>query len=249
MPAVWFNSQIEEFLLKLKPEYKNHIEKTAKELGFEHPIVGVHIESTDKFQETSFKLIEQYMERVKYYFDTLELTQKVDKKRIFLSTDEPLVVKKLIELYSNSYEIISNFSYAIEAENSTSRIENPLSIITDVNLLARCDYFVGTFSSNVGKRVLEFMYRQNLDAPENAVSIDSTYSEGSNMVFKYKVLISHKSSKSHELQADVGDIVLSSDYNLIKGWTKGIIGNSIGLIPSYKIEEIPIEVDFPKFED
>lgn len=247
--AIWFHGQIEEFLLKLKSHYKHHIEKTAKQIGFKHPIVGVHIRRTDKIVEADFRSILRYMEKVEEFYDILELTQKIDKRRIYLATDEPAVIEKIFRRYSKSFEIIVNANHSTEAKNDSTRFISPLGIITDVNLLSRCDYFVGTLSSNIGRRIFEFMFRQNLDAPERVASVDSNFYEIGNLVQKYKVLINHNSSNNRELQIKAGEIVSSGDHNILTGLTKVTYQGKKGLIPSYKIEEIVEAVDFPKFND
>lgn len=49
----------------------------------------VHIRRTDKVgTEAAFHHIHEYMTHVKDYYDQLELTRKVDVRRVYLATDD-----------------------------------------------------------------------------------------------------------------------------------------------------------------
>lgn len=245
VPAVWFVSQLEDFLLKLKPEYENYIEHVAKKIKFKHPIVGVHVRRAGKKGEAPNLPLSQYMDRVREFYDTLKLTQKVPSRRVFLATDDVSVIGEAIKFYSKNYEIIFNMNSTMEAGNIEAKYKNPLGIMTDIDLLAKCDHFVGTFSSNIDRRVLEFMYRLKMDAPERISTLDRRHFESYLDNFtEYKVLVKHQPLKKNELQAEVGDIIRSSDFNMLTGWTYASLDNRAGIIPSYKIEELQIGEDF-----
>jgi len=50
----------------------------------------VHIRRTDKVgTEAAFHKLDEYMVHVEQYYKYKELTDKVDKKRVYLATDEP----------------------------------------------------------------------------------------------------------------------------------------------------------------
>ena len=53
-----------------------------------------------------------------------------------------------------------------------------LDLIADVEHLARCDYFVGTMSSNVGRLVVELQFARRLVDPLQAgtsISLDGPW--------------------------------------------------------------------------
>lgn len=53
-------------------------------------IFRVHIRRTDKVgTEAAFHKLEEYMIHVEEYYKHKELSDKVDKKRVYLATDEP----------------------------------------------------------------------------------------------------------------------------------------------------------------
>lgn len=50
----------------------------------------VHIRRTDKVgTEAAFHKLDEYMVHVEQYYKYKEITDKVDKKRVYLATDEP----------------------------------------------------------------------------------------------------------------------------------------------------------------
>lgn len=53
---------------------------------------SVHIRRTDKVgTEAAFHKLDEYMTHVEQYYKHKELSGKVDKKRVYLATDEPKV--------------------------------------------------------------------------------------------------------------------------------------------------------------
>ena len=55
-------------------------------------ICRIQVRRTDKIStEAAYHSIEEYMYWVKLYYNRLEKTQKVDKKRVFIATDDPSV--------------------------------------------------------------------------------------------------------------------------------------------------------------
>lgn len=53
----------------------------------------VHVRRTDKVgSEAAFHGIEEYMEFVEEYYDKLEQKQKVDKRRVYLASDDTTVL-------------------------------------------------------------------------------------------------------------------------------------------------------------
>lgn len=80
------------------------IENSIKKLGFKKPIVGVHIRRTDKVgTEAAFHNLGEYMKWVDEYYDQLEMVQYVEKRRIFLASDDRRGEKKLSNV-SNKFD-------------------------------------------------------------------------------------------------------------------------------------------------
>ena len=56
---------------------------------------SVQVRRTDKINlEASFHKIEEYMYYVDLYYEKLELSEKIDKRRVFLATDDPSVLSE-----------------------------------------------------------------------------------------------------------------------------------------------------------
>lgn len=69
--------------------------------------LSVHIRRTDKIgTEASFHSLEEYMVHVEQYYKLKELSEKVDKKRIYLATDEwtlfSEIRRKYVQLFCKS---------------------------------------------------------------------------------------------------------------------------------------------------
>ncbi|XP_046384162.1 alpha-(1,6)-fucosyltransferase [Ischnura elegans] len=73
-PIVWWVGQFLKFLLRPQPGIQKMLDSTARKLGFQRPIVGVHIRRTDKVgTEAAFHPLEEYMLAVEEWFTQLEL--------------------------------------------------------------------------------------------------------------------------------------------------------------------------------
>lgn len=96
-PITWWVGQFLKYLLRFQPETQEIIEAGMQKLGFQTPIVGVHVRRTDKVgTEAALHNVEEYMKHVDEYYDQLEMIQNVEKRRVFLASDDPKVnfVKK-----------------------------------------------------------------------------------------------------------------------------------------------------------
>ena len=56
---------------------------------------SVHVRRTDKVgTEAAFHDLDEYMIYVEEYYDQLETRQRIDKRRVFLASDDPTVLEK-----------------------------------------------------------------------------------------------------------------------------------------------------------
>lgn len=91
-PITWWVGQFLKYLLRYQPETQQIIDAGTEKLGFQTPIVGVHIRRTDKVgTEAALHNVEEYMKHVDEYYDQLEMIQNVEKRRVFLASDDPRV--------------------------------------------------------------------------------------------------------------------------------------------------------------
>lgn len=92
-PFVWWAGQFVKYVVRFQPETQAIIESNTRKVSFQRPIVGVHIRRTDKIgTEAAFHTVEEYMKYVDEYYDQLEMVQHVRKRRIFLASDEIMVI-------------------------------------------------------------------------------------------------------------------------------------------------------------
>lgn len=96
-PIVWWVGQFLKYLLRTQPDTQAMLTIGQEKLGFKKPIVGVHVRRTDKVgTEASLHSIEEYMTSVDDYYQQLEMTEMVEKRRVFLASDDPKVKRNLL---------------------------------------------------------------------------------------------------------------------------------------------------------
>jgi len=149
-PIAWWIGQLLMYILKPQPETVEMLENGKNKLGFKKPIVGVHVRRTDKVgTEASFHSLEEYMKSVDDYYDQLEMVERVDKRRVYIASDDPKVIDEARRNYPK-YEVIGDPEIAKVAAVSTRYTDSSLNgIMLDIDLLSKCDFLVCTFSSQV----------------------------------------------------------------------------------------------------
>lgn len=54
----------------------------------------IHVRRTDKVgTEAAFHGIEEYMQAVDDYYDQVEMVEAIDKRRVFIASDDPKVIE------------------------------------------------------------------------------------------------------------------------------------------------------------
>lgn len=125
-PIAWWIGQFLKYILKPQPETREMLENGRTKLGFKKPIVGVHIRRTDKVgTEAAFHSLDEYMQAVDEYYDQLEMVQSIEKRRIFLASDDPKVIDEARKKYPH-YEVIGDPEIAKVAAVSTRYTDSSL---------------------------------------------------------------------------------------------------------------------------
>ena len=92
-PGVWWVGQFIKYLLRFEPKTRAMLDQVKESLNFQKPIVGMHVRRTDKVgTDAAFHAVDEYMIHAAEYFDKMELREKVDVRRIYLSSDDPSVL-------------------------------------------------------------------------------------------------------------------------------------------------------------
>ncbi|XP_072402052.1 alpha-(1,6)-fucosyltransferase [Diabrotica undecimpunctata] len=250
-PIVWWVGQILKYLLRPQEKTKKMLQDTMAKMGFKRPIVGVHIRRTDKVgTEAAFHGLEEYMAHVDEYYNGLELKQRVDKRRIYLASDDPKVFKEAQKLYPN-YEIIGDPSIAKTAAVSTRYSDTSLfGIINDINMLSMSDYLVCTFSSQVCRVAYEIMQNYYPDATTRYRSLDDIYYYGGQNAHNMIAVLPHEPKRKGEMYVSVGDVigVAGNHWN---GFSKGrnLRTNQIAFYPSFKVKDKIETAKFPTYSE
>lgn len=126
-------------------------------MKFKIVVYRVHVRRTDKVgTEAAFHNIDEYMNAVEEYYNQLELKEHVDKRRIYLATDDPKVISDAKEKYTH-YEVLGDPVISKTAAVSSRYTDTSLKgIILDIHMLSMSDYLVCTFSSQVIQTLFVF---------------------------------------------------------------------------------------------
>ncbi|KAF2892960.1 hypothetical protein ILUMI_13212 [Ignelater luminosus] len=250
-PIVWWVGQFLKYLLRPQEKTAALIQNAIANLGFRRPIVGVHVRRTDKVgTEASYHGIEEYMSAVDEYYNQLELKEKVDKRRIYLATDDPKVITDARNKYPH-YEILGDATISKTAAVSTRYSDTSLQgIILDIHMLSMSDFLVCTFSSQVCRIAYEIMQNYFPDASAKFRSLDDVYYYGGQSAHNRIAVMAHDSHRSGEIQLMPGDLVGIAG-NHWNGYSKGrnLRTNQIGLFPSFKVKDKVETAKFPTYSE
>ena len=109
--------------------------------------------------------LDAYMKHVNDFYDLLELIEpfKPSKRIVYLTSDEPTVLNETLK-YPN-YEFIYSYRSSQTSKLKLRYTKDSFEhLITDVHFMAKCQFFVGTFSSQLGRLVYELMQFKHPDA-------------------------------------------------------------------------------------
>jgi len=252
-PPVYFVSQFIWYLMRHNDHMTEILKKAEAKIPFgQGPIVGLQIRRTDKIgTEAAFHSLAEYMKWTEHWFRIQELRNdtKIERK-IFIATDDPEVFKEAREKYPN-YKVYGDSSIAETAQMGSRYTDSSLyGVITDIQMLARCDYLVCTFSSQVCRMGFELMQIRYGDAGHLFHSLDDIYYYGGQHPHEEIAVLSHTPQNRDEIELKVG-VKVGIAGNHWDGYSKGNNRDTkkTGLYPSYKTREFWRIVDFPLFEN
>lgn len=248
-PIVWWIGQFLKFVLRPQEATSNMIQEASIKRGFKRPIVGVHIRRTDKVgTEAAFHPLEEYMAVVDEYYNLLEMKQKLDRRRVYLASDDPKVIAEAQRKYPE-YDILADPDVAKTAAVSTRYSDSSLNgIILDIHFLSLCDYLVCTFSSQVCRVAYEIMQTLYPDAAGRFRSLDDVYYYGGQSSHIQIAVLPHHARDVNEMNLEEGDLIGIAG-NHWDGYSKGknLRTNQIGLYPSFKAQDRIETADFPTY--
>ncbi|ESO07749.1 hypothetical protein HELRODRAFT_75808 [Helobdella robusta] len=239
-PTAWWVGQMLSFLLKPQKWLQDKLVADEVKHHFQNPIVSIHVRRTDKLKsEASFHDISEYMLHVENYYQYLDLKQQiVDKRRVYIATDDINVIHLAIQRYPD-YEILHDENVVNTAVEVNRYSDASLAgIIKDIHFLSKSDYIVCTFSSGVCRAAYEIMQTLHADASQRFRSLDDTYYLLGQPNVRYIVRL-HHNPDNNELPLKTGDeIKLHGDH--WDGFSLGsyLDSSEAGLFPSYKVEKV-----------
>uniref|UniRef100_H2XWX5 GT23 domain-containing protein n=1 Tax=Ciona intestinalis TaxID=7719 RepID=H2XWX5_CIOIN len=165
-PMGWWISQMLKSLFKPKPKLQERMDYYAENVDFSSPIVGyVHVRRTDKLTDDRefavFRPLSEFMKHVEEWYDKYDLRQaglgnnlKVEQ-RVYLASDD-LAVWDEAKIF-DKYTFFGNKEFTeraseIKTRDTKSGLED---IIIEATLLSKCNFFVGTLSSEIGQLAIE----------------------------------------------------------------------------------------------
>ncbi|KAM9433855.1 alpha-(1,6)-fucosyltransferase-like [Salvelinus alpinus] len=250
-PSVWWVSQFVKYLIRPQAWLEKEIQDTTAKLGFRHPIIGVHVRRTDKVgTEAAFHPIEEYMVHVEDHFQHLARRMLVDKKRVYLATDDPSLLQEAKAKYPD-YEFISDNSISWSAGLHNRYTENSLrGVILDIHFLSQTNFLVCTFSSQVCRVAYEIMQTLHPDASSHFHSLDDIYYFGGQNAHNQLAVYAHQPRSSDDIPLEPGDLIGVAG-NHWDGNSKGINRKTgrTGLYPSYKVKEKIETVKYPTYPE
>jgi glycoprotein 6-alpha-L-fucosyltransferase len=204
------------------------------------------VRRTDKIPEATYHPLEQYMEKVEEIFDMLELTQKIDKRRIYLASEVPEVFEEARQKYPQ-YEVISNVEATKLAFDLKSRyaFDSLMGMVSDLHMMAWSDFIVCTLSSNICRIVLESMQTIHPDASHLVRTVDTLYFNYAENEQHVKVI--HESRATRKNGLKVGDVLVWTKWNHdgLYGVYRPGRSNETFYIPRMTVEKIDETAEFP----
>jgi glycoprotein 6-alpha-L-fucosyltransferase len=171
-PFAWFAGQFFLYLTRPNEKFKQFLADRKKALNITRPYVGIHVRRTDKIKEEKYHDLDEYMVHVEEWYQSYGRTNKMDKKRIFIATDEPKVIAEAKANYTD-YEVYATEDIAGSAKlESRYNLNSLFGFVSDLHILAESDYVVCTYTSNVGRLLYEFMQTFHVDGSKKCYSLE-----------------------------------------------------------------------------
>ncbi|XP_047493289.1 alpha-(1,6)-fucosyltransferase-like isoform X2 [Penaeus chinensis] len=256
-PYAWWLGQIFNYTMRMNKEFREYFANLTRDVGYESPIVGVHVRRTDKLgTEAMYLHLETYMERVKLFYQELALKQTVTEQRVFLTTDDWRVIEEFKEKYPE-YRLVYNQA-SIQSASPSERTKGPnlRFLMADVLFLSQSDYLVCGMTSNVCRLAYELMQSIHPDASTRAWSVDSPLLFDFYSFHYVRARFNHTPRRSDEIELQEGDIIqtwpfyFSNHLNLKDGFLYGTNNRTqkAGLYPAYKTIDALNMADIQSFE-
>eukprot|EP01103_Thecamoeba_quadrilineata_P005781 TRINITY_DN15538_c0_g1_i1.p1 TRINITY_DN15538_c0_g1~~TRINITY_DN15538_c0_g1_i1.p1 ORF type:complete len:413 (-),score=62.48 TRINITY_DN15538_c0_g1_i1:88-1326(-) len=158
--SFWWKSNILAHYLQPNKKVEDLLIHIKKKLGWEHPIIGMHIRHGERCTDESLPACVPVQ---KYFEGASLIKKKYGVDRIFLATDDPQV-KKEASKYSKDFKVVWVTDSMLDVNEVLGKhlpIDFSLATIVDLLLLSHSDYYVAGFISNQGRLAFEMMFARH----------------------------------------------------------------------------------------
>ncbi|CAK8685962.1 unnamed protein product [Clavelina lepadiformis] len=258
-PNVWWIGQIMTYLFRVQPWVMKIAEDIKEKFQIKHPYASVQVRRTDKITHSIAVAheISEYMDHVTEWFDNYEkIHAKKVSRRVYIASDDQRVVEEAKSKFPN-YEF-AHYWLGEKHKSSTTinrnTLDGLLAIVCDVILLSEGDYFVGTYSSNIGRLVKElrdsrkdtFFSAQSLDSDMRYGSMNSKHS----CKPLFEAIEDHAPGDKSEIPLQTGDEI--EYYPTKKDFSYKVFGKNkrtgeSGLYPLHKTKELLETASYPDY--
>lgn len=244
LPIAWWMGQVYRFAFQYTNFTQSLIERKIAKLKVDGgPLVGMHVRRTDKlWQEADEQSVESYMRQAGEYFDVLELSGPIERRRVFVATDDHSVIPEIHDKFP-AYEVLTNAEGTKSNEDPDARnsFDALLGMLVDIEVLARCDFVVCTFSSNVCRLLYEIRMGRDPELFNRLVSLDYQYANyGERQQFGKVVAENHE---TRALNLTIGRRVPIAYF--VNGLGQYYITKPSGYVSKLFVERRPQFVQFP----
>ncbi|KAA8494866.1 Alpha-(1,6)-fucosyltransferase [Porphyridium purpureum] len=149
--------------------------------------MGVHIRRGDKYKDAPYVPIAQYVNAIMW------AANRYDLRMVYVCSDDFAVINELKDMVRARTAATSlrlaivdtsqssregheqRLSNNARSQNELVGVEMTAQLLLELSLLQRASFFVGTFSSNVGRLVVAL---RDARAPQTSISLDTAWSPG-----------------------------------------------------------------------
>jgi glycoprotein 6-alpha-L-fucosyltransferase len=242
-PTAWWVSEFLKNILQFNLKKLRSIDMKLNSINITRPFVGVHI----KRREQNPHSVQEYLDAADDYYRKLEQNGEIYKRRIYLATDDPMIIQEASKIYPH-FEIIANSIGAELVTNPKTRnSKEALDAMTlDMQILSISDFLICSFSSEFCRLSYELMQTLHRDASDRVHSLDYLYYYHYDYNH-FEVYRSHEKRYVNEMKAYVGALlkvpVQQSNANSFLGIRK-FEGNVDETIPAFKAKKVTPTKDF-----
>ena len=175
----WFVAHLLAWLLRPNDDLKRHLQTLTTHMGLDQarrPIAAVHVRRGDACVGVQPSIKARRCDTFDIYWaHVLDFKRKYNVRSVFLATDDPTVLYNASQagradgidvfflpptMRKKTHSPARLWDLVLHDDRHLDRYSLARDIITDIALLARCDAFIGKFTSNVDRIAFAILVAQ-----------------------------------------------------------------------------------------